>query len=230
MGNILVIDDEESIRTLIHDSLMADHLVTTCGSIQEAKKIILQKKFHLVILDVNLPDGNGFEFFSTLKNSRHEFSTPLFFVTGNSGIPDQVLAFSLGADDYLIKPIHPILIRAKVNARIKRQEELNKNSDVNIVGNIKLVLSQYKVFLLNQDQEKEINVTPIEFKFLALFAKNEGRVFSRDQILNSIWGDQISITDRTIDCNLSRIRAKLKQSTHTIKSVHKIGYKLVSRN
>lgn len=225
MGLILLIEDDDDVALSIREVLEPEHKVMICKEAKKAPLLFSQMKFNLVLLDVMLSDGNGFDLLTRLRQNPNFQSIPVLFTTGQASTADQVLGFSLGAEDYIIKPIDPILFRVRVNAKIKKYSD-NLNSQFTL-GDLKFDLLKQKLFLIQDQKETEVELTSLEFKLLQYFAHHEGQVFSRNQIMTAVWGENIYILDRTIDSHISRIRNKLKLSQYTIEPVHGVGYRMM---
>jgi DNA-binding response OmpR family regulator len=230
MGSILLIEDDEDIVFIIRKALEPEHYVTSVSLLSKATELLNSHSYQLILLDVMLPDGDGFHFLSDLKNSSSIRTMPVLFLTGKSSTADQVLGFSLGAEDYMIKPIQPILLQARVNAKIKKYTELRNDSDMLILGDLKFLISKQKAMIVRGTSESEMDLTPLEFKLLLHFAKHEEDVFSRDQLISYVWGENVHIFDRTIDTHISHLRKKLKGCQYSLDSIHGVGYRLAPGN
>lgn len=227
MGSVLLIEDDEEMVFIIRKALEPEHQVTSASSLAKATELLQQHSYQLILLDVTLPDGDGFEFFSELKNSSNIRLVPVLFLTGKSSTADQVLGLSMGAEDYLIKPVQPILLRARVDAKIKKYIELHKESDTYTIGNLKFIISKQKAIIMKETGETEMDLTPLEFKLLLHFSKHGEEVFTRDQLISRVWGENVHVFDRTVDTHVSNLRKKLKDSHCSLGSIHGVGYRLV---
>lgn len=226
MNKILVIEDDQDIQFVIKRTLGRDHKVTFASSLTQAREILANSQ-DLILLDVVLPDGDGFQFLAELKNDSNLKRTPVLMLTGRSSPSDQVMGFSLGAEDYIVKPIEPVVLQAKINSRFKLLSSSKKETKDLRVGDLCFDLPKQKVTILRDSGEKKVELTPLEFKILLHFASHEEQVFSRDQLMDAIWGNGVTILDRTIDTHISHVRKKIAPSLFTIGSVHGVGYRLV---
>ncbi len=225
MNRILLIDDAPEIRELVKSVLSDDYLVVEATSLAEASTEISKENTDLILLDVMLPDGNGFNFCATIKQEPAHKNIPVIFLTGKSDTSDKVLGFSLGAEDYLPKPFDPLELKSRVQARLR---DLNKNTQENNYlrkGNLLFRLSQQKIYILQNDVEQQLDFTPLEYKLLLHFIRHEDQVFTRDQLMDAIWHDDVTVYDRTIDVHISNIRKKIEDSQYKIKAVHGVGYR-----
>lgn len=226
MGRILIIEDSLEIIRILKDALRSYDLyfVTT---IREAKAQILQQSnFDLILLDIGLPDGDGLEFMAMIKSQKEEVLSPVIFLTSKNETSSVVMAFSLGADDYIIKPFNPFEFRARIEAKMKAISSRKVDTNLIILGDLKLNTLTLKVQIMKSNEIIDINLTPLEFRIISFFAKHEDQVFSRNQLINQIWGGEVNLNDRAIDTHMSNIRKKIKMSQYTLSSIYGAGYAL----
>ncbi len=192
-------------------------------TIAEASAQLLERHFQLVLLDLNLPDGQGFEVCKIIREELKLSTLPILFISGSMDIEKKVQAFSLGADDYIVKPFDRRELMARIQARLQKAEEKECIEVENLKLNIPL---QKATCSASNYSEKELDLTPIEFKLLFFFIKNPGHVFSREQLKTTIWSHSQKVVDRTIDTHISNLKKKLAQgeSRVTIKAIHGSGY------
>jgi len=211
---------------IIKGALEPEHNITHAIDLECAKKYLLAKEYDLIFLDVMFPNGNGFDFFSTLTELSPN-PPPVLFLTSKKEISDQALGYSLGADGYLIKPISKILLQARVTGLLRKTKMLHGKQDLLRSGDLKFVFTKQKAFICSEiEGEQEMDLTSREYKMLVHLCKHEDQVFSREQLLDSIWGD-VNISDRTVDSHISHLRKKLTKSICNIESVHGVGYRFV---
>lgn len=215
MKHILLVEDEESIATPLQRLLVSEgYQVTWAKTVGEARSAATHD---LVILDWTLPDGQGID---VLRDWRARgVSTPVIFLTARHELVDKVLGFEMGADDYLTKPFEARELLVRVKARL-RSPSKTKASSVLTHGAIQLDEGSYKVTFRDLDVE----MTKMEFALLKLFLSNVGRVFSRDEILNQVWGFEAYPTTRTVDTHVLQLRQKL--SSEVIETVRGVGYRM----
>jgi DNA-binding response OmpR family regulator len=220
MFKILLIEDTEESKNLVCHALGSGFSVNWVNSLQKAHQAIHQDLYHLILLDVGLPDGDGFNFFSQI---RHDFKmTPVIFLTARNQVNDRVLGISLGAEDYIVKPFDPAEFKARVEMRIKKTLEMEEKAQNIKKDDLEIHLTEQKVFINKVD----IEATPIEFKLLVHLIKNEGHVFARDDLIKQIWGTQTHITARSIDTHVYSLRKKLGPYSDWVKSIYGQGYSL----
>jgi DNA-binding response OmpR family regulator len=183
--------------------------------------------FHLILLDVLLPDGDGFEFFNDIQKKKNLSTTPVIFVTGQANVSDQVLGFSLGAEDYIIKPVYPLILRARVNSKLNKYQALQQEEEIFVLGPLTFDLLKQRITFHSPTEKHEIELTSLEFKLFLYFARREEQIFTRNQIMTSIWGENIHIYDRTIDTHICHLRSKLKGLPFALEAVHGAGYRFM---
>ncbi len=219
---IAVIDDEPDIVELVKVNLEksgfkvkgfydADSFLGELGS----------TRFELIILDLMLPDADGLEICKYLKREKEFSSIPIIILTAKQEEVDKVLGLELGADDYVTKPFSPKELVARVKAVLRRghpQEE----SMIEIGGILKIIPEKHEVYV----EEEKIQLTSTEFKILNFLASKKGWVFTRDQILDFLWGKEKAVIDRTVDVHIRHLREKLGRASCFVKNVRGIGYKL----
>lgn len=223
---ILIIEDEKEITDLIEMFLQNENFqVFKCYSSQDALKLIKKESFDLAILDVMLPDGNGFEL---CKLIREKYTYPIIMLTSKTEGIDRVTGLSLGADDYVTKPFLPLELVARVKAQLRRVHHYdgkgnNRSETIMVMG---LFLNKTShVCNLN---DKTIKLTPTEFSILWLLCKNRGKVFSADEIFRQVWGEKYFKNSRnTVMVQIRHIREKLDDTGDRpkfIKTIWGVGY------
>lgn len=219
---ILVVDDEEDIVDLIRVNLEAEgYNVDVCYNGMEVIPKIEKNQPNLVILDLMLPGIGGMDLCKKIKEAYPQM--PILMVTAKTGETDVVLGLELGADDYVKKPFSVRELLARVRSLIRRanlQDELDKMVSITH-GNIHLNSTAHKVYI----KDKEIDLTLIEYKLLYLFMSNPGVAFSRDKLLDRVWGKDVFVTDRTVDVNIKRLRDKLLDEKDRLETIRGIGYR-----
>jgi two-component system phosphate regulon response regulator PhoB len=221
MDSILLVEDDTVIREKLAKVLSSDYEVVGCATLAEARKKISERGFNLVLLDLRLPDGEGSKFHLEIRESADNKEAPVIFLTGESGPDEKVMAFMLGADDYIVKPFDMRELKARIAARIKKAKTRKQKDDVLQKGNLKIDLLHHRVSV----NGKDVELTLTSFKLLLYFARHEGHVLSRDQLISGVWGNDVHVLDRTVDSHVSKLRKSLEESTHAILPVHGVGYK-----
>lgn len=218
---ILIVDDDKHICELINLYLVKEGYRTkTAYSAEEALSIFSSFLPDAVILDVMLPGKDGF---ACLTELRRLSKAPVIMLTAKGDTFDKVLGLELGADDYIVKPFDPKEFLARVKAVLRRYRETGQEEDVIEFPGIKINLKQYSV----NYHGKSLDLPPKEFEVLAFLAKHPNQVFTRDQLLDNIWGYAYAGDTRTVDVHIKRIREKFDQDdSFAIKTIRGIGYKL----
>lgn len=218
MKKILLVEDNEIIIKGLKYSLeQEDFEVTPAKSVLEAKRLLNANKYNLIILDVMLPDGNGFELCKFIKEKE---KTPVIFLTAKDEEQDVVIGLELEAEDYVIKPFRTRELILRINNILKRYEKVeNKRIQA---GNVIVDVDASRVFVNGQ----EIEFTALEYKILLLLFWNIGKTVTRDSILDRIWDVAGNfVNDNTLTGYVKRIRAKLGKED-IIKTVKGIGYRI----
>jgi len=224
---ILVVDDEEDIVQLLRYNLEKEgYIVKTALNGRDALKIAEETALDLVLLDVMMPEVDGFEVCRRMRATAAHASTPIIFLTARVGELDEILGLELGADDYIQKPISPRVLLARVKSILRRSTEAVKTETIVMpevleVGDLQINRQNYTVKV----QGHETFFPKKEFELLAFLASNRGKVFSREILLNKIWGENVYVVDRTVDVHISKIREKLGHSSQFIETVKGVGYR-----
>ncbi|MBA2405540.1 MAG: response regulator transcription factor [Bdellovibrionales bacterium] len=223
MNRILLVEDSKEIYQMVVQSAAQIAELTWAKSVQEAKVELAKQNFDLILLDVELPDGNGFEFCSSIQATHSHVS--IFFLTGHTNLSDKVLGFSAGADDYISKPFSPLELRARIEGRLRKNQQQVVQSDVYKWKELQISKSRQEVLITANGVNTKIDLTALEFKILMYFASRPGVMIDRDKILNDIWGEDIHVYQRSVDTHVSKLRKKLGPVSHIVESIHGSGYK-----
>ncbi|MCE7934237.1 MAG: DNA-binding response regulator [Chlorobi bacterium CHB2] len=225
--SILVVDDEEDIVQLLKYNLAKEgYSVATALNGVQALQAADGTHLDLIILDVMMPELDGFEVCRRLRSTPAHATTPIIFLTARVGEFDEILGLELGADDYIQKPISPRVLLARVKSILRRSTEAVRTEtiimpEVLAVGDLQINRQNYTVKI----QGRETFFPKKEFELLAFLAGNRGKVFSRELLLNRIWGENVYVVDRTVDVHISKIREKLGESGELIETVKGVGYR-----
>ncbi len=225
MIKLLCVEDSKEVQLIIKRTFLSTAQVLTATTLLEAYKELKQNIIDFIILDLSLPDGDGFEFLTRLNENEHFAKIPVIILTSKTQIQNKVLAFHMGAEDYIPKPFDPVELKIRVEARLKRHQQVKEGETLTQAGNLTINHLEQKVFTFFDNQTEIIELTSMEFKILSFLAKYKDQVMSREQIINAAWKQNFSISDRTIDSHISRIRKKISRSDHTIIAIHNAGYK-----
>lgn len=220
---IAVLDDEPHILELIKVNLTKEGFNVHCFDAPKKFFNFVEEKIpDLIILDIMLPQTDGFEICKKLKSDQRLNNVPIIFLSAKSEEIDKVLGLELGADDYITKPFSVRELLARVKTVLRRHQTKQKEKLIKI-GNILIINPEtYEVSV----EGEKIDLTTTEFKLLLALAENKNRVFSREQLLDYLWGTQKAVLDRTIDVHITHLREKLKKAAKFIKNVRGVGYKL----
>jgi DNA-binding response OmpR family regulator len=220
---ILVVDDEEDILELVRFQLKKEgYRVLDCKNGEEALRLALREKPDLVVLDIMLPGLSGIETLKRLKYQRQTQGIPVLMLTAKSEEMDRVLGFELGADDYVTKPFSVRELLLRIRAILKRLSPGTEGGAVLQCGPIALDRDRHEVKV----DEKVLVLTTTEFKLLAFLLENQGRVVSRDQLLDKVWGYNYGGMTRTVDTHVQRLREKLGAEGACLQTIRGVGYKL----
>jgi two-component system phosphate regulon response regulator PhoB len=224
--HILIIEDEPDIRkTIEYNFLKEGFKVSSAGSLVDGRDTFFSKSIDLIILDLMLPDGSGLDLCREIKSNPASASTPIVILTAKNEEVDKVVGFELGADDYVTKPFSVRELLLRVKAILKRSPVTNTELSSETTIGILSVDFDAHVVHVNGD---EIKLTALEFKLLKQFLDKRGRVQSRDQLLQDVWGYSSDITTRTVDTHIKRLREKLQQAGDYIQTIRGVGYKFKS--
>ena len=222
---ILLVEDEESIRGFLRINFQRENFqVIECESGEEGVRKALIEKPDIAILDVMLPGMNGFEVCQKLRESFPRMG--IIMLTAKGEDMDKIMGLQFGADDYVLKPFNPLEITFRVKALIRRLEGINEenNSDCIEVDNFKLDLYSQSLYKENV----EIDVTPKEFLLMKIFMQNPGKAFTRDELLNLVWGIDFFGDPKIVDVNIRRLRSKIEENSSKPKYIETVwgtGYR-----
>lgn len=220
MKTILLVEDNETIVMGLKYSLEQEGFkVISALNMSESKKILEQEEINLVLLDIGLPDGNGFDICKEIKQKQ---DIPVIFLTAQDEETSVVLGLDLGADDYIVKPFRTRELISRINSVLRRYGKKEESSNIIQYKNIKIDINKAVVFKDNE----EIFLTSLEYKILLLLFTNQNRLITREQLLERIWDIAGNfVNDNTLTVYIKRIREKLGDDT-IIKTVRGLGYRV----
>lgn len=221
---LLIIEDDEDIRELIRFNLVKDGFRVTCvNEGTSAMKAIQTETYDLVLLDLMLPDIQGLDICKLLRRDPKTASLPVIIVTAKGEDADVVVGLEVGADDYIIKPFSPRVLLARVQAVLRRRQQARMGDDEIPIrhDNLTIHVGRREVSI----KGKPIELTFTEFQILHLLASKPGWVFTRQQIVNAIRGDDYAVVSRSIDVQIVSLRKKLGSYGRYIETIRAVGYR-----
>jgi DNA-binding response OmpR family regulator len=224
MKSILLVEDQLDTQLIVKNIIATRYYLSVASSAGEAFSLLKNSLYELILLDLSLPDGNGFEICTQIKSDNKMRSVPIIFLTSDSRIQSKIIGFSLGAEDYIVKPFDPLELKIRVESRLRKASENRENEEYLYTSGFMIHTISQKVYLMGSSHEKDLGLSPVEFKIFFFFAKNEGRVLTRELLLYSIWGHDADLYERVIDKHISTLRHKLGTSSHLITTIHGGGY------
>lgn len=223
MERILIIEDEESVLMALEiDLKMEGYHISSAKDGMKGFSMAKEQKHDLIILDIMLPEMNGFEVCKQLRQAG--ITTPVLMLTAKSQEIDKVLGLELGADDYVTKPFSPRELRARVNALLRRVRQTRQDMDSYHFGDVDVDFKKFEI----RKGEQPIYLTALEFAILHFLIKHRDQVVSRDSILDNVWGDDVYVYPRTIDTHIAHLRKKIEndpEHPEYIIGVRSIGYR-----
>ncbi len=219
---ILLVDDEPDILEIIGYNLSKEgYQIVTAQTGEEAVKKALKTSPHLIILDVMMPQMDGIEACEKLRKIKGLEDTIIAFLTARGEDYSQVAGLNAGADDYITKPVRPKVLVSKVKSLLRRLQTNEENLTVIELDDLTINCEEYRVF----QEGKEFSLPRKEFKLLALLAAKPEKVFTREVILEAVWGNEVVVGDRTIDVHIRKLREKI--GNHRFETIRGVGYKFV---
>lgn len=215
MSKILIVEDDNAICELLAMNLrLVGYDYITAHSAKEAESLYQTNNFDLLLLDVMLPDEDGF----TLAKRLQPFDASIIFLTAKDGLSDRLRGFDLGAIDYIVKPFEMLELLARVKAALRRTGHLEKQITF---GDITVSFEQHRVW----KNGCEVSLTPIEYLLLETLLRNRNIAMPREKLLTLVWGYDFDGDTRTVDVHITKLRKKLGME-NIIRTVYKIGYRL----
>lgn len=224
---ILVVDDERAIRDMVCMALTQELFQSKEASdAHKAEAIIKKHPPQLILLDWMMPGISGIDFARKLRRMPESMNIPIIMLTAKTEENNVIRGLESGADDYLTKPFSPKELIARIKALLRRSQPVN-TQDIIIINNLMLDTSSHRV----EGNGETIELGPTEFKLLRFFMENPDRVFSREQVLNNVWGDNVYVEERTVDVHIRRLRKALEPTQHQdmVQTVRGAGYRLSNK-
>ena len=231
MGTILIVEDEQDIADLVKYHLERAGLAArTIGNGKQALDLIARDHPDLIVLDLMLPGMDGLELCRRLRADSATQNIPIIMLTAKSEEVDRILGLEMGADDYLPKPFSPRELVARVKAVLRRAAQPSGPSEAPITaGNLRLDPVRHEVI----KQDTPVALSAMEFRLLEFFLRHRGRVFTRTQLLDQVWGHDRFVEPRTVDVHVRRLREKVEDHPNRptlILTVRGLGYKCSEEN
>jgi two-component system phosphate regulon response regulator PhoB len=223
MTTILVVDDEPDIREAIRFALEnADYRVIEAGHADEARKLLANENPDLILLDWMLPGRSGLELAQQLKQNQKSRSLPIIMVSARGEEEDRIKGLDTGADDYIAKPFSPREMVARVKAVLRRAKSEEIADEIEI-GGLRIDNIGHRVTA----EGRPVEIAPTEYRLLHFFMTHADRAFSRSQLLDQVWGDQVYVEERTVDVHVRRLRKALEGFGHDrlLQTVRGVGYR-----
>ena len=221
--HILVVDDEAAIRDMVRMALEINGFeVSDANNAHQALKILEKGNIDLILLDWMMPGVSGIDFAARIRREGNH-QVGIIMLTAKDGENDLIRGLDVGTDDYIKKPFSTKELISRMNAVLRRLSDKGPISDIVSAGKIKIDSSQHRVLI----DSKNVDLSPTEFRLLHFLISRPDRVFARDQLLDSVWGDQVYIEDRTVDVHIRRLRKVLEpyQCDSYIHTVRGVGYR-----
>lgn len=225
---ILVVDDESAIRDMIHTALeVSGFQCLQAENAQQAHAIIVDEKPDMVLLDWMMPETSGIELLRRLRRDNMTAQLPVIMLTAKATEDNVIQGLDVGADDYLVKPFSPRELIARIKALLRRTS-LQEDEEVITVGNLVFDPVSHRVTI----RDYLVNIGPTEYRLLHFFLTHQERVYSRDQILDYVWGGNVYMDERTVDVHIRRLRKALSLEGHDryIQTVRGSGYRFSTKS
>jgi DNA-binding response OmpR family regulator len=220
----LLIEDSQEYQLLIRAAVAESYDVTIATSADEAMAALGRMSFDIILMDVGLPGRDGLSLCEELRRDPRTQNTPILIVTGRTQTADLVQGFAVGADDYIVKPFDPLALRARVEARLRRSAPGPKAQERFVKADLVFAVPVQRVFHVVEGKERDLELTPNEFKILYQLVRNEGQTLSRAAILMEVWGENLHVVERTVDKHICSLRRKMGPTARYVASVPGEGY------
>lgn len=222
---VLIVEDEADLCELFSNYLGQHFKVQTAGNLAEAKQLLQEESnFDFVILDVQLPDGKGFELCEVINEDENSKNTQVIFISGSSTLDDKYMGLGLGGVDFIDKPVQLQELLYKIISMANKLKVVSLHAQVIQKGNIKINLNNSHFFIKRGSGFREVKLTPTEFKLMCYFVQNTDTVVTRDQLKELLWNQSDDCSDRTVDAFISKLRKKLLHCSFQIRPKYGKGY------
>ena len=219
---VLVIEDEPDLRSTLEFNLKSENYKVTTASDGESALAEISKNIpDLILLDLMLPDMSGLEICKKIRGESFSDKVSIIMLTAKGEEVDRVVGFELGADDYVVKPFSVRELMLRVSSILKRSKEKASNDEKIVIGDIEINLASHRVFISGI----EVELTAKEFELLKYLTERNGRIQTRELLLEHVWGYNNSVTTRTVDTHIKRLRSKIGEVGTRIETVRGVGYR-----
>ncbi len=222
---IILLGGDPQLEQQLQSALGDEFRVIKQISRTQLMDTLSRESVDLILLDMSLQDVNGFDLLQELKVHSRWSQVPVIVLTIVASIGDKVRGLALGADDYLVHPLDPQELRARVESRLRFSRQKSTQEKMLKRGRFELDPSRGRFFVTESGAKKEISLTPYEFRLLTLFLEREGHILSRDQLMRDVWGENTYVLPRTVDRHISELRAKIDTRWGHLDTVHGVGYR-----
>jgi len=227
-GKILVVEDEAPIREMLGYTLMKEgYIFREAADVEQARPLLASEKPDLVLLDWMLPGMNGADYARRIRNNPDTRDIPIIMLTARGEEADKIRGLDTGADDYVTKPFSTKELLARIRAVMRRTKNMGDGGIISVKG---LSLDP-ETFRVTAD-EQTVDISPTEFRLLHFFITHPERVYSRAQLLDQVWGQNVYVEERTVDVHIRRLRKTLEPYNYAqlIQTVRSVGYRFSTRN
>ncbi len=224
---LLIVEDEESIREMLRLSLEREsYKVLDCEKAEQAEKILHSENVDLLLLDWMLPKMSGIDFLKKLRSDDTFKNLPVIMLTAKAEEDDKLDGFDAGVDDYISKPFSLKEMLARIQSVLRRSDKHQQLGDIISLSGVHLNKESHRV---HTDDNEEITLGPTEFKLLQFLMQHPDRVYSREQLLDNVWGIDVYVDERTVDVHIRRLRKALEQHKlkKVIRTVRGSGYSFI---
>jgi DNA-binding response OmpR family regulator len=219
MKKVLIVDDDQENLTLVADMLRSEFQPLMAPNGREGILVAVREQPDLILLDVNMPEMDGFEVCKRLREQPGTRQIPIIMLTTASSLDSRVKGLDLGADDYITKPFQVRELVARIHARLRRHE-LDRKAETSLeLGNLKLDSKSFQVWVNNES----VKLTRIEFELLRYFLEHPNQVVDRQKLLGDLWPDAV-VTNRTVDTHVANLRKKIKGFSYPLETIYGSGY------
>jgi len=225
---VLIVDDEPDIRAMVATALeLSDIAVLQAGDAQEGYAMVVDEKPDLLLLDWMMPGTSGIELARRLKSDDRTDEIPIIMLTAKAEEDNKIQGLDAGADDYVTKPFSPRELVARVKAILRRHKKLAGTDKMHVAWKLKLDPTSHRITIGEQDLE----MSPTEYRLLHFFITHPDRVYSREQLLDQVWGSNVYVDERTVDVHIRRLRKVLTVNEHEklIQTVRGAGYRFSTK-